>query len=221
MSLGKRIFRKYWKTIILVLLVLVIIRFLGERINSQEIVMVIQKAGIWGPVVITLLMASTFIAAPLSSMPFLIGGYLVFGQNILLYHYLGSILAAVVDFWIARIWGREIVTKMVGEKNMDKVDKFAQKQSLKTLILLRVFQFQMHDVISYGIGLTEIKFGPYLLASIFGPFVWFTVWYLFIHGLVYNLKDFLFWFSVSYLPFWLISIFLVIWWKTNKKNYNP
>ncbi len=221
MALIRKILKKYWKILFWVLLGGILIYFLGQRITAQEVVLVVEKAGVWGPVVIALLMASTFIVAPLSSMPFLIAGYLVFGQNILIYHYLAATLAAAVNFWIARLWGRRIVTKMVGEKDMEKIDRFIEKQSLKNLILLRVFQFQMHDVISYAFGLTEINFVPYFLASIIGPLPWLAVWYLFVTNSIHGLKDYLFWFSLSYLPFWIISVLLVIWWRQKQKLPNP
>lgn len=217
----KIVFEKYGKALVGVLLIVLLIRLLSERINTQEMVVLIKGAGIWGPVVVTLLMASTFIVAPFSAMPFLIAGFLVFGQNILFYHYLAYVLSAIVDFWLARRWGRILVVRLLGEKNMEKVDRFTHKQSLKTLVFLRVLQYQTHDLISYGLGLTEIQFGPYLLATVLGPLPWFFVWSFCIGRQVENLKSFLFWFSLSYLPFWLIFGALIIWWKTNKKNCNP
>lgn len=209
----KNLTKKNLAYLVLFVVACILIYFLSKKIQVQEVVVVVRKAGVWGPVILILLLASTFIFAPLSSTPFFIAGYLLFDKNIQIFNYLAAMLAAGVNFWIARLWGRQIVIKMTGEKNMEKVDRLVVNSGLKSLIFLRVFQLQMHDVISYTSGLTKINFWPYFLVSVLAPIPWTALWYFVIFNRINNLAEFLVWFNLSYLPFWAISFLLVIWWK--------
>jgi len=115
--------------------------------------------------------------APLSSTPLFFAGFAIFGKQVILYHFLANLISFGVNFWIARIWGRRLTQKLVGEKNMAKVNRLAQKHGLKTLAFLRLSQWYLNDFTSYAFGMTKIKFWPYFLTSFFASLPLFLIWW--------------------------------------------
>ncbi len=200
----------------MILLAGILIYFVSEKIKAEEVVLLVERAGIWGPLVYILFLGSTFVFAPLSGTPFFLAGYLLFGKNVQLLSYVAAVLAGAVNFLIAKRWGRGIVIKMVGEKNMNKVDEFTQDYGVKTLIFLRVLQGQFHDFISYAFGLTEMKFLPFFLVTLLAPIPWTAFWYFFLFNYIDSFAQFAVISSASLIPFYFVSIFLYARWRRKK-----
>lgn len=200
----------------LFLLISLGIYFLSSRIKTEEFTQLIEKAGFLGPVVFIFAMASTYVIAPLSGTPFYFGGYLFFQNKVQIYNYLASVLAATINFWLAKKWGRGLVTKLVGGKNMDKVDQFTEDYGLKSLILLRVFQGQFHDFISYGFGLTKMRYLPFMIVSALAPIPWLLLWQFYIFRRIKNIGEFAIWWVVTLIPLFIISGFFVSRYKKKK-----
>lgn len=212
----KIILKKYWLSLLLILLGGLFVYYFGNKISPDEITSFVMKAGIFGPVIYILAMTLTFVIAPLSGSPIFFAGFVLFGKNFQLLIYIAAVIGATVNFWIARIWGRKIVVKMVGEKNMDKVDEFTKDYGITTLIFLRVFQGNLMDFISYAFGLTKIKFLPYLLVTLLSPLPYLLFWQLYVIPRVQNLRDLAVWQFGILIPILAISGFLYV--KFKKKN---
>lgn len=74
----------------------------------------------------------------------------------------------VVNFFLARRYGRPLVKKVVGEKGLAKIDHYAKDAGVSMLIILKVLQGGYFDYISYAAGLTTISFHDFILINIFG-----------------------------------------------------
>lgn len=195
--------------IAVLLAVSLLIYRLGTAIKSEDIAGFVEETGFWAPVVFVILTASTYIIAPISGTPLWFAGYLLFGSNFQVYTYLAAILGATANFWIARRWGREWVTKLVGAKNMEKVDGFAVEHGVKSLILLRFFAGSFHDFISYAYGLTKMKFTPYILISTLAGIPWLLLWQLYLFKMIDDFQDFAVWSGITFIPLIIVSaIFL-------------
>lgn len=190
---------------LLVLLAAVLIYFLSEKINTQAIVLLVKKAGVWGPLVYILLQSLTLIIAPISGSPVLFAGYMLFGKDVQLYSYAAAIFSGAVNFLIAKKYGRRIVIKMVGAKNIDKVDEFTKDYGIKMLIFLRLFQGQFFDFISYAFGLTEMQFWPYFIVTLLAPIPWTILWYFYLFNYVNNVSQYIILMYIVIIPFWIIS----------------
>lgn len=182
--------------------------FFGLKINPDTVAGLIGESGPWAPVVFILFMTATFIAAPISGTPLFFAGYLLFDNMFLVYNYLSMAISMVINFYIARKWGRNLVIKFVGLANIEKVDHFTKDYGLKALIFLRIFQGQFQDFISYAYGLTKIKFTPYIIVSLLGPIPWTLAWRYLIFPKVDNFAQLTVWYGFSLVPFLVLSWFI-------------
>lgn len=130
-----------------------------------------QELGIWGPIFLTLGVAFGGIFVPMTSLPFLLAGLALYGfwTTFVIYYLGNTIIAPLVDFWIARNYGRPVVVKLAGKKAIKKVDKITEVMGIKALVILRVFGGILFDSISYATGLTNIDFKIYYLLTAILP----------------------------------------------------
>ena len=90
---------------------------------------------------------------------------------------IAAYISYVLNFWIARKWGRGIVKKFVGEEGMRKVDDLTKDYGIVTLVFLRIFQGSINDFVSFAMGLTNMKFKVYLVVSLLASIPGTILWY--------------------------------------------
>lgn len=168
--------KKYFP-ILLTLLIFLSFYLISRSISEDELRLLIVDAGSLGPVIFILLSLLTNILAPLSGTPILFAGYYAFGINVIFLATIAGLISFVINFWIARRWGRSIVQKLAGKESMWKIDKLVQNYGLITLILLRLFQGGIGDFVSYAAGLTSMRFWPYIVVSILAAIPGTVLWY--------------------------------------------
>ena len=110
--------------------------------------------------------------APLAGTPGVLLGVTIYGVKTGMFLlYIASLISATINFWISKKFGRKLVTKLVGEKQMKEVDEFTSVEGKQVLIISRLFGFPIFEFISYAAGLTNISFKDYFIitaiASIF------------------------------------------------------
>jgi len=191
--------------------------FLGTKFETEDIVDFVERAGVWAPIVYIIIFASTHIIAPLSGTPVLFAGFALFGRRVSIYTYLATVLSSAVNFWIARTWGRGLVVKFVGKKNMERIDEFTNDYGIKSLILLRVLQGHLVDFVSYAYGFTNIKFLPYFVISVLGYLPSFILWQI-IYSRIESIADFTLWFVVTLIPLFLLSGIFASWYRKEKSS---
>ena len=196
--------------LLLIIIVSVILSVWGSRLDTAPIVALVQKAGIWAPLIFVILIALTQIFAPVSGTPIFLAGYVMFENKVQLFVYFAFLISSVVNFYVSRKWGRAWVTRLVGKDDMRKVDSFTKDYGIQSLIFLRLFQGHLADFISYGYGLTNMKFTPYMVVNILAPVPWLLLWHFYIFPRVNGLTDFSVWFLITLIPFLIISWF---YWK--------
>ena len=72
----------------------------------------------------------------------------------------------LVNFLIARKFGRPLVIRLVGRKALEKVDHMAKDMGVSTLLILKLFQGMYFDYISYAVGLTQIPFKTFAIINV-------------------------------------------------------
>jgi len=199
------------KLFILLLLIFIFgaVYFLGSKIDYNLIRDYIERAGVRGPVVYILLTLISFVFAPLSGTPLFFAGWVLFGKYFQIYNFIAAYVGMLINFSIARRWGRERVVKFVGVKNMAQVDKFTENYGEKTLFLLRLSQGYFQDFLSYAFGLTKIKFSSYAFISFLAPVPWLLFWQFYVIKKISNLSDLTVWFVWLTIPIFLGSIFIL------------
>jgi len=141
---------------------------LGILIDSEQLKSRVVALGYAGPVMIMSLMAVAIIINPIPSAPIALAAGAVFGHTWgTIYVVAGATTGAVGAFSIARMLGYETLCKMLGKK---PELGWLGSQNMLTLIVLvsRFVPFISFDLVSYGAGLTPIKFWRFVVATLIG-----------------------------------------------------
>ncbi len=139
--------------------ILIVIKLRPEDISSIE-----SRLGLWGLVVVGLFILATQVLAPLAGTPGLIISIKIYGLPLtLIMFYLVCMVSAATNFWIARVYGRWLVSRLVGPHLMLEVEEIVIANERTVLIGMRLLGFYLFDTISYAIGLTSIPFLKYYI----------------------------------------------------------
>lgn len=98
-------------------------------------------------------------------------GYILGAPYGFIVSYLGLIIGTILAFYISRIFGKNIVIKLVKKDTLDKISKKVNSSlSITNIFILSIIPFMPRDVLVYAIGLSDIKpkkfLIPYLLARL-------------------------------------------------------
>jgi uncharacterized membrane protein YdjX (TVP38/TMEM64 family) len=125
--------------------------------------------GVWAPIASLFLMVLQAVAAPIPAIFVAFANGLAFGVvGGGLLTMAGQTLAAALCFGISRALGRGPVEALAGRFGLEAADTWFSRWGARGVLLLRLVPGISFDVISYGAGLTSIKFGPFLLATAVG-----------------------------------------------------
>jgi len=109
------------------------------------------------------------LAIPIPSELVLIAGGLAFGVVFgWLVGALGSIVAALLSFYISRKGGRSLAIRFVGEKGIRFADNWFNRWGAWAVLLGRFAPFIPFDAISYSAGLTSMKLKNFMIPTIIG-----------------------------------------------------
>lgn len=210
----KNINKRDYLAILSIIAVFTAMLLIGYLIPEQSLRAAIEKAGPWGVIILIFSLWITNVIAPLSRSPFLFAGFYSYGQMSVVYAFIAAVIASITNFWIARIWGRNLVIKLAGEKNLEKIDDLTKDYGLQTLFVFRLFLKEFHDVISYAFGLTNIKFKSYFLISTLGMIPATFIWYL----ISLKIRDPLTFTTVSWLFAYFSLTAYFVWIKLKKRK---
>ncbi len=168
----KEVIKKALLFLLIITSVSGILLYIQKIIGLAKIQQLVAESGVWGPMVLIVLIVLTHIFAPIQGSPFVVLGFAVFGKWSVIYVYLATVISSFTNFWIARKFGRDLVIRLVGKEAMSKVDHIALHEGIKVLIIMRFFQGFISDYISYAAGFTSIKFPVYYLISLAVPLPW-------------------------------------------------
>jgi uncharacterized membrane protein YdjX (TVP38/TMEM64 family) len=77
-----------------------------------------------------------------------------------------SIIGAAICYWIARALGRPVVERLTGGAHrMEVLDLFFLRYGNRAVLIARLLPFLSFRVVSYGIGLTPVQVGSFLVAT--------------------------------------------------------
>ncbi|SDN39001.1 Uncharacterized membrane protein YdjX, TVP38/TMEM64 family, SNARE-associated domain [Paenibacillus sp. yr247] len=115
-------------------------------------------------IVYTLRPLVLFPATPLT----LYGGYVfgVFWGTV--YDIIGAGAGALLSFYITRKWGRNSFQRILRNKKLQSFDQKAEEKGFMVVLYMRLMPFFPFDGVSYGAGLSKIKFWDYTWATLIG-----------------------------------------------------
>ncbi|MDF2841091.1 MAG: putative rane protein [Clostridia bacterium] len=155
-----------------------------KTVDIQAIKSYILSFGIWAPVISYLIMLFQSLVAPLPSfvVTFVNAGLFGWWKGALL-SWCGTLSGAVMCFWIARFYGREVVAKFTTKGALVRVDKFFDRYGKYAVLTARLLPFVSFDVISYGAGLTAMSFWSFFWATAIGQLP-VTIVYSYVGGML-------------------------------------
>ncbi|MGL5752012.1 MAG: TVP38/TMEM64 family protein [Paraclostridium sp.] len=159
---------KYILSILIVLVLsFIVYKILSMDIDSNDIQAYINSFDKLGPVVYIIM----FALVPLTLFPdsvLAIGGGLVFGLvKGYIYTVIGALLGATLSFYISRKLGRDFVKKITKER-LDNIEKMVDSNGFFIVFILRLIPLFPFDIISYGSGLTSVKYKEFISATFLG-----------------------------------------------------
>ena len=157
--------------IALITISLILIVYYLQKYGIEPLKETVKSMGVWAPLGIALLRGVSIVlpALPSSVYSLLAGSLLGFETG-----YLTIIFADLVfwnaAFFIARIWGRSPVSRLVGTKAMERIDGFSQNQLEGNFFLMTgLLMTGLFDFLSYAIGISQTRwriFAPALVISV-------------------------------------------------------
>lgn len=145
----------------------IIYKILNMDIGPNDIQKYVTSFGKLAPLVYIIM----FALVPLTLFPdsiLAIGGGLIFGLTKgYTYTLIGALIGASLSFYISRKLGRNFVKKITKEK-LDYIEEMINTKGFFVILLLRLIPLFPFDVISYGAGLTNIKYRDFIFATIVG-----------------------------------------------------
>lgn len=169
---------KFQISIALVILISVALYFLGEQIPKESIRNFIEQFGVFAPTAYILVHQLSYVLAPISGIPFLIIGFYMFGRDVVIYNYLVALIGFIINFFIARRWGRRWVTRFAGREVVEKIDRLSNRYGVVSLVSFRLIQGGIGDFVSYAYGFTPIKFSTYFVISAIATLPGSIIWYI-------------------------------------------
>ena len=126
----------------------------------------IASYGALAPIISALLMIFQSVAAPLPAFLITFTNGLLFGiwWGAAL-SWSSAMLGAALCFYLARVLGRPMVVKLVSEPALDSADRFFVRYGKHAIVIARLFPFVPFDPISYGAGLTGMRFVGFWVAT--------------------------------------------------------
>lgn len=123
--------------------------------------------GAWAPAVSAGLMVLQAVLAPLPAFVITFTNGLLFGWFWgAALSWSAAMVGASLCFGIARALGRPAVERLVGgSRALEVSDLFFDRYGPRTVLVCRLLPFVSFDLISYGAGLTPMRFGRFLLAT--------------------------------------------------------
>tara|TARA_Y100001978_G_C23645769_1_gene410687 strand:- start:156 stop:758 length:603 start_codon:yes stop_codon:yes gene_type:complete len=127
----------------------------------------------WGLLLIILLRLISIIIPILpGTYCLLISGYLFGLVNGLLISCISDLIACSLSFNLSRTYGRKIIQKIMSKKYMYKFESLSQKYLERNFFLLTGFLMTgWFDFVSYGVGLTKLKWKTFLGALLLSVFL--------------------------------------------------
>lgn len=141
---------------------------IDKFMDTQQLKTWLAELGYIGPVAISILMAVAIIINPIPSAPIALAAGAMYGHTWgTVYIVFGATLGAIGAFLIARVLGQDLVRRLVGEKV--QLGWLGSQNAMMGLVAVsRLIPFISFDLLSYGAGLTPLKFWRFVLATVIG-----------------------------------------------------
>lgn len=153
-----------WKGIVGLVFVLGSLILAAKYLDIAALRTQIEAAGWLGPAVLIVAKASTIVIAPLGGGPlYPIAGALFGFWKGSAYLIAGDMLGGTISFYLARYFGRNLVTKMLGESDGFITRALAHMTTVRGFLTTRICFATFPEIATWGAGLTTLPFLPFII----------------------------------------------------------
>lgn len=132
----------------------------------NELKAFVLSYGVLAPVTSIILMAMQSLVPFVPGLVITVTNAWVFGwQYGALYSWIGALIGAVLDFGIARWYGRPLIERIIALRHLQAVDEHLQKHGILAVLMTRIIPVIPFKIISYGAGLTVIPVRQFVIAT--------------------------------------------------------
>jgi uncharacterized membrane protein YdjX (TVP38/TMEM64 family) len=159
--------KKFFGKVLTIIAIILIIAFSFPFLDFENLQEKILSTGIWAPLIIIILKASTIVFAPLSGAAIYPVAGAIFGfWPGLIYIVLGDTLGATIAFFISRRFGQEVVGKFIKEKDLRTTKKIMKMlETTGGLVFARICFAPFPEIVAYASGLTKIRFWKFFVIN--------------------------------------------------------
>jgi len=156
----------------IVVAVVLAVPALRNFFTRESLTSFLERAGWYAPVALALVMALSVVLSPIPNVPIAAVLGLAYGAVAgTAIAVSGALLGAAVAFIIARHYGTGAIRAFTGRR-IHFCDGCSE-QTLAILVLVaRLIPVVSFDVVSYGAGLSRMRFRSFVLCSFFGMIPW-------------------------------------------------
>ncbi len=133
--------------------------FVTVKVGIDNVRTTVETAGLFGPLIIILLKATTLIVVPLGGGPLYVVAGAVWGfWKALGITLVGDILGSVVCFYLSRRFGASVLNFFMPQRYIPAVQKIVTNASDKTTFFkTRIFFTGFPELFAYAAGLTKVS----------------------------------------------------------------
>ncbi len=152
----------------LILLAYIILDQTGvfDTLNNMELIKnFILSTGMWGRLVFVLVQIAQVVFLPLPAILINLTGVALYGpaQGFFL-SLIGTLIGSVIAFTVGKVFGKKLVSWIVGKEDADKYRKMFDKKGRFIFILMLVFPIFPDDMLCMVAGITTMSYGYFTLA---------------------------------------------------------
>ncbi len=97
---------------------------------------------------------------------------------------LGVNIGAFISFTIGRVWGKDLVIKLVGKKTFKKLEGTFRLDRPLNFFLVRLFSNNAYDLVSYLAGLSKLKAYSYVIITLIVSTFWISVIFIILNAVI-------------------------------------
>lgn len=162
--------------LILALLILVFLGLISfylrhslSEFNVQRLQNFIAQAGPSAALVYVIFLIGAIVFPPIPNLTIISGTLFNFIPAVI-YTMIGSLLGAILNFYLGRLLGRPFLQRFFKKKDLDQANRLLAHINFKVIFLLRLLPGVPFDLLSHTAGLSPVKRLTFVSATALGIF---------------------------------------------------
>lgn len=137
--------------------------------NPEAIKAYIVESGIWGPIILIIIQIIQVVISPIPGMVTSLAAGAIYGVAWgFLLNFSGVFLGSIAAFYLARVFGKPLVIRIIGKRAYDKYSKLVSEKYTIGLFILFLLPFFPDDALCLLAGISAMDPSVFLLFVVVG-----------------------------------------------------